>query len=258
MRWVRLSALPDGKAFNKNRPKSLDWQIRDGGVWFQGRKRIHAADPESFEFLDDEESFLARDSKHVFHGPSKVTAIDVATFEPLGDRYYRDKQLVYLEHETSIRPLKGRDVKHFVVLGNGYARDSVHGYYWGSPIRKCKQPLTLELLADDQSTADLYARDVEHIYFESAALPGADVASWTLLPDGFSRDEKRIYFGASKLPRVHAETWQHIKGAFSKDERTVYSMQFPIQGADPESFRVKANGRACDKHGEFDGYGERV
>ena len=146
MNWVRLSLLPEAKSFSKDHPGSLDWEIREGSVWFQGRKQLKSADPESFEFSDEEHTFLARDCNHVFHASSKVTAIDVATFESLGNRYYRDKDLAYLEYETSIKPLKGRDVENFAVLRNGYARDSVHGYYWGTPMRKCIHPLTLEII----------------------------------------------------------------------------------------------------------------
>ena len=287
MHWVRLSLLPEAKSFNKDHPDSLDWEIRDGSVWFQGRNQLRNADSDSFEFLDDEHTFIARDCNHVFHASSKVTALDVATFESLGDRYYRDKDLVYLEYETSIKPLKGRDVANFSVLGNGYARDSVHGYFWGTPIRKCVHPLALEVIPDGVDTAEGYARDDQLVYYEGAALKDVDVATWQLLPLGFSRDAKSVFHGASRLPRVRVGSWQYLERAYSKDEKTVYLMQFPLKAADPAQFRilrgeystdgthvyqtgqlledadastfqVDENGRAFDKHGAFDERGCRA
>src|SRR3954453_5997747 len=122
--WVRLAKL-----LKMHSVDSENWEIRDSKVLHQG-KPLRNADPDTFEIRDDEQTFLARDRSHVYHAWTMQKSVDRATFESLGDRYYKDKNQAYLEYETSLKPLKGQEVKHFLVLGNGYARDSVYGYYW--------------------------------------------------------------------------------------------------------------------------------
>ena len=183
MNWIKLAQLPDRRIFHKDFPDVIEWEIRDGSVWHRGH-RLKGADADSFETLDAECTFVAQDCRHVYHGESKVTAVDTSSFEALGDRYFRDKNAAYCEYETSLKPLKGRDPVDFVVLGNGYARDSAYGYYWGTPIRKCTNPLTLEIVQEDGETAEDYARDDQNIYCEGAVLIDADIHNLAVVAFG--------------------------------------------------------------------------
>lgn len=156
------------------------------------------------------------------------------TFEVLTDGYCRDKNLAYAEYETSLRPLKGQRVKDFVVLGKGFARDSAHAYYWGTAMRSCSAPMTLELVPD----TTIYARDRDHIYYESAALKGAEVDDWRPLDSGFSTDSRSVFYGAKKLPRVHMDSWEHVEGPYSRDSKSVFLMWWRVKDAAPATFTV--------------------
>jgi DKNYY family len=171
--WVGLAKLPKMRRVSSEHPSLVLWEIRDGKIWHQG-KQLRSADPDTFEIRADEQTFLARDRSHIYHAWTLQKAVDRATFESLGDRYYQDRNRTYLEYETSLKPLKGQDVKRFVVLGSGYARDSVYGYYWGTPLRKCQSPLSLQIVRGDKRWTAEYARDDDHIYYEGAALKDAD------------------------------------------------------------------------------------
>lgn len=226
-------------------PSLVLWEIRDGKVLHQG-KQLRNADPDTFEIRSEPESFLARDRSHVYHAWTMQKSVDRATFESLGDRYYKDKTWAYCEYESSLKPLKGKDPKHFVVLGNGYARDSMYGYYWGTPLRKCESPLSLEIVHGDKKWAAEYARDDHHIYYEGAALKDVDVATWQLLPNGFSRDSEHIYYCAWKLPGVRPGTWRHLEGAYSRDEKSVFLMHIRLKDADPDRWRLLGSDYSTD------------
>ena len=247
MPWVKLSQLPGMRAFSDGFTDLVRWEIRDGSVWFHGSKRLRSANADSFELWGDDCTFLARDDAHVYYGASILRKIDVKMFEALGCRYFRDEKFAYIERESSLATLKGRDVPNFQVLGNGYARDSVYGYYWGSPLRACINPLSLRLIESDIEFADSFAQDDRHIYYEQAALKDVDPATWELLPQGcFSWDAERVYWGASKLPGANRNTWKILEAPYSNDSRSVYFTRFRLRGANPVNFRLLEDGYSTD------------
>lgn len=250
MNWYRLAELPGQRVVNPEFPEIVYWEIRDGSVWHQGRK-LRRANATEFEVRKDDHVFIARDDRWVFHAWSQLKNVDRDSFEVVGDGYCRDKNLAYCEFETSLRPLKGRDRAHFVVLGNGYARDSVHAYYWGKPIRSCASPLTLAL--PEGVRALPYALDDEQVFFESAALRGADRDKWRMLDDMFSGDDTKVYYGAKKLPGVERRSWERVRqeselyiGSYSRDAKSVYVMFFRLRGADPATWRKLTGNYSTD------------
>lgn len=81
-----------------------------------------------------------------------------------------------------------------------------------------------------------YAADSENVYFEGAALKGADPKSWKFIGDCFSADSKGVYFHSRKLPRVNVETWLLVSSCFSRDNASVFYMNHKLKGADPDSW----------------------
>lgn len=232
--WLRLTDLPEQRLLDKDYPSIVYWEVKDGVVWHQGR-RLRGSDPATFEVRTDEEyKFLGRDRSYVYHAWSKLPKLDRATFELLTDNYCKDKNLAYCTYETSLQPLKGRTLKNFQVLGRGFARDAVHAYYWGKPLRSCTAPLTFALV---NGGGDRYARDREQIYCEAAVLKGADAGSWHLLSNGFSRDISNIFYDAKRLAGVDLASWQQLSGPYSRDDKRVYMMWWRVKGADPNTFR---------------------
>ncbi len=235
MSWKRLEELEGQRTTAPGHDDLVYWELRDGGVWHQDH-RLRGVDPANFEILEGTE-FIARDASRVFHAWSVLKDVDRDTFEPLADGYYRDKRLAYFEFETSLKPLKGRTVEGFSVLGAGYARDVSFGYYYGTPLRSCAAPLRLEALGGDGP----FARDRDHIFYDGAALQGADPGSWRSLTRGFSRDAARIFFGSKPLRRVEIASWERLEHPYSRDAKRVFVMNFQLEGATPKSWQ-KLNG----------------
>ncbi|MEL0653337.1 DKNYY domain-containing protein [Algibacter sp. TI.3.09] len=234
MSWKKLSESPNNQVVKKSYDSTITfWKFENGKVWHQWKK-LMSADFKSFEIYENND-FIARDKNNVYHAWTKLNKVDRDTFQEVGNSYWKDKNLAFIENETSITPLKGLDSKSFNYIGNGFAFDKDFAYWCGRVIRSCTSPQTLKIV----DGSDSLAVDSENVYYESGILKGADVKSWQFLQGGFSRDEKRIFFGSKKLPKVDIETWEHIHRAYSKDKNNVYSMSFIEKDKAPKDWNLE-------------------
>lgn len=250
MGWVKLKELQkvDSKAHGFNY-----WKIEDACVWHQGRK-LRKADVDSFEIReDDAQVFIARDKDNIFHAWSLQKTIDRDTFKDAGNGYWLDCHFAYYEHETSIKPLKGEDAKHFKFIGGPYARDSKFAYYAGRVLKTCEAPLNLQLMLDDNCW---YAGDGSQVYFDGAVIKGADFQTWKKLDGGFSCDSKNVYFASKKLPSVKLDSWKIIRGVYSADSTHVYYMNFKLKGADPKTWQLVEHNYSKDSNCVY--YGNKI
>lgn len=185
--WQKLQTLPNQQT---HRGKILYWHIRDGAVWHQHRK-IRRADPATLEVFqtDGGSGFIARDKNHV-----------------------------YAEHETSLRPIAKADPATFRYLGNDWAADRHHAYYAARRIKHCTRLDTLRLIGE------CYAADADHVYWDGKLLPQADPATWQFVAaaPAFSRDARHVYCYWDPLPEADPASWRHLHDSFSKKLRHVY------------------------------------
>lgn len=243
MKWTKLSQLPN-KSLTCGPYKITYWAIKNNKVWHQDRM-LRSADPDSFEVRIKEDSepvteypiheFFGRDKNNVYHAWNKIKSIDRNSFEFIGSQYWKDKHLVYCEYETSLKPLKGNDVENFINL-DGYARDSQFAYYFGKPLKACKDPMSFRLIAENNP---VYAADSGTVFYDGGSLKGSDPKTWKLLTDdGFSGDAKGVYYGSRKLPRVDLESWEKVSNSYSKDKRSVFHMNRKLKDADPQTWEL--------------------
>jgi len=229
MSWKELIEFPDEKVIGKEHNITY-WKIENNKIWHQWKKLV-SADVESFEVYESTD-FIARDKTHIYHAWSKLKQIDRSTFQKAEGPYWKDKNYIYFEYETSLKPLKGLDATSFKYLDNGFAYDKNYAYYYGTYIRSCKRPSTLEIIKENS----LFAKDIDNIYFEGATLKNVDIESWKLLKECYSQDKKSIYYMKHKLPRVDLKTWEHIHKTYSKDKNHVYHMAWIEKDAIPEEW----------------------
>ena len=237
MNWISIAKLAQMKPSTESHGNLAYWESRDGIVYHQNRK-IRKANVDTFEILMDEDSFLARDDKHIYHAWSLKKSIDRDSFEALGDFYYRDQNSAYAEFETSLKPLKGNDPDSFATLGCGYARDSSHGYFWGKPLRSCTSPMTLKVVESNDEKIMDYAMDSDFVYCESAALKNVDLDTWQPRVRGFSIDKNTVFYCNHSLAKVDPPSWQHITSCYSRDKNNVYHMARRIKKASPENWKL--------------------
>jgi len=200
MSWKKLTDFPDNKVIKPSYDSTITyWKVENGKVWHQWKKLIKA-DIESFEVYKNND-FIGRDKDFIYHAWTKLSKVDRATFQEVGDSYWKDKNYAYLEYETSIKPLKGLDVSNFKYLGNGYAYDKSFAYFFGKVLKSCNHPTTLTVVSKNKS----FARDIEHIFYESAVLKNADLKTWKLLENG------NIYIKHSQKIKIECIVWNKYK-----------------------------------------------
>ena len=247
--WVNLSTLPGQKLDCKEYGFNY-WRIEDGSVWHQ-RKRIRKADPATFEIRSDyDQVFVGRDKDHVYHAWSLVSKINRDTFKSAGGGYWVDQYRAYYEFETSIKPLKGEDARHFKYIGGPYARDAEFAYYAGRVMKSCTDPMLLHLVVDDDCW---YAGDKTRVFYDGAELRGADFASWTHVEGGFSKDVSSVYFGSKKLPGAKVASWKIIADNYSRDEKSVYNCCFKLKDVNPDEWQPLSHGYSRDQHNVYYG-----
>lgn len=66
-----------------------------------------------------------------------------------------------------------------------------------------------------------YARDFEHVYFQGAAIPGADPVYFRILGPDLGRDDRHV-FKAHHLLSADARNFKRLDDHLSKDSRRVY------------------------------------
>lgn len=242
MSWQKLANLPGQQVVNEEFPEIIYWSISNEVVLHQGRK-LTKADAGSFEVwlpgydgavpATAQSPFVARDKACVYHAWSRLPKIDRNSFRHSGGSYWQDDAHVYCEHETSLQPLKGADPASFKVFFDGdYAADAEHVWYAGRLMKNAHAASFSVYKADT-----CFAQDQGQVYFEGAALPRVDPATWEYLQGGFSRDAKSAYFCEQKLPRADVKSWQPQTPSFSKDVKQVYWMNRAIKGADPATWQ---------------------
>lgn len=243
MAWVRLIDIP-GQRIDSSSGNFYYWKIESGQVWHQERK-LRKADSASLEVWrgTDDDVFIARDKSHVYYAWSVQKSIDRDSFQSMSNGYWRDKNLAYCEHETSIKALKGSDSKGFRFVGGPYAADGQFAYYGGRVLKSCARPTALELMPDSNSW---YAGDGERVYFDGAELKGVQFSDWNYLSGAYSQDGRSVYFGAKKLGRVHLETWERLEDNYSRDSKSVYYLFSKIKGANPETWTYLSQGYSRD------------
>jgi hypothetical protein len=117
-------------------PKSFrivaEWLATDGRYVYFQFSRLEGADISTFS-IDKEDSAIVRDSMNVFMSGVHVVGADPITFHRIGESYYyRDKKAVYYFSSK----LTGVDLESFEVIGNswGSARDKHRQYKDGQPL----------------------------------------------------------------------------------------------------------------------------
>lgn len=234
MKWKKLLEY---KKYQARTPTNfIQWEIKKGKVLYSNQS-LKGVDMESFEIPEnfyDINTLISRDKENVFYGWSKIKKIDRNSFIYLGTNYWQDKNYVYAEYETSLKPLKGLDVRNFKYLGNGFGFDMNYAYYFGIYIKSCKSPTTLRSIKGGKYAC--FAKDVDNIYYQGAALKNVDIGSWTPIDDFYSQDKKSIFYMKNKLPRVDIDTWEYLGENYSKDKNQVYNMNFVEKDANPNEW----------------------
>ncbi|HSW05579.1 DKNYY domain-containing protein [Aquabacterium sp.] len=194
-----FEALDEHHARDRHRVYHAD-TYRDSQDYFTTQrirlKVLADADPASFRLL---EQGYARDAHHLYFDGQAFAVRDVASFEVLEHGFARDQHSGYYLRA----PVRDSDGSRFEVLAPHYAKDARHAFFAdldyrrSGPARVRTRRLTGAELATFKVLERGYAVDAGRVYWEGEPVPGADSASFSLLPsstgDADAHDAQRRY-----------------------------------------------------------------
>lgn len=223
---------------------------------------------------------FAADQNRILHLGEPIDCdedIDVATFEALGERYFRDARAVYCTrygwdcYETIV--VEGADPSSFEALGSSFGRD--HGVLFnnGDVEEGATSPGTFEPFHP------FFARDERRVYHlafggkhtDSVGLrpvEGADPGTFVVFNEHYARDAAGVFFylndpGDSalcelhQLHGVHANDFELVAclgpgGGRDRKRGLLYNCgQLELAVNDPLSFEGLSDGTARDRTGRY-------
>ena len=210
---------------------------------------------------------------------------DSATFVALDDHYGKDKRAVYfgdtyrdgkeyfLVKRVRVGPIVGADPASFRLLKDGYAADTLHAYYLGTPFA-VRDVASFEVLeygyardrmrgynrlteiagSDGASFVALdldYAKDATHAWYSyldndpktgrmrsvSLDIKGVDAASFVTRTSGYAIDAKRIYYRGRAIS-ASPDGFECLTPSYAKNTSEVLYYGKPIGGAEAATFHV--------------------
>ncbi len=93
-----------------------------------------------------------------------------------------------------------------------------------------------------------YAKDTQHVYWETLLINGADPNSFVILGSLYSKDYRKVFWREREIPGADPTSFQIVDGAnlWSKDKKDYYYAAEPLGVLDMSSFKIINNGWAKD------------
>lgn len=157
---------------------------------------VERANPDTFEIVGR----YAKDKNHIFLYNGILHGVDLATFQDMGERNFKDKEHVY---SSSGKVIEGVDIATIEDVPGGagfYIKDKDHiffsdySYQYDYKIIEGVDLATFELLGRNPWMGE-YAIDSHFVYFGSRKIDAADWESFAVMPDGnHAKDKNHTYF----------------------------------------------------------------
>lgn len=264
-----LMAEADSETFGTfNRYNSGGFAKDKNYAYFQG-EIINGADPATFEGYPG----YGKDKNQVYYVPKEglpilqiLPHVDVASFQAIGNNYYKDKHAVYYEGKA----LPELDIVKYTQR-EFYIWDKKVAYFKGNPIEQvdaqtfttihapgCQTPYLLSI--DSYEYNFYYAKDKNTVYLEGQIIPDAKGSTFKMIGNICGKDDAYVYCCGKKMavePDVTTFTYITKPGRpsgtlYYKDKNQVYLYSggdlHAIEGADPDSFSLRGHGYAVDNH----------
>lgn len=169
-------------------------------------------------------------------GPFKTAeGLDVASFEVLSETYTRDENRVYYKvvsnDEFIVIVLPEADPASFEFLEGNLTRDKSRVWY-NYEIQDAVDAATVEPIEG----GPVY-KDKNSVFYQYAAIAGADPASFKHIGSGYYADRKRVYWCTDPIPDADPASFEVMGDSFiAKDTSKIYRSGVHLPGYDVASF----------------------
>ena len=177
-------------------------------------KKIDGSDPNSFEYDNENYTFIAKDKNNVYFDGEKVKGIDVKSVEGMDDLWMKDKNSVFYKGKK-LEKISSND---FNCFDGGMSYDNVlvdkNGAYKLMENENQKDKIipldsknidlkTLERI-DSPMDSSNYFKDKNGVYFlngeKFVKINGADIDSFEVTMSGkYGKDRNNVYFEGKKM-----------------------------------------------------------
>lgn len=218
---------------------SYQYAKDDSQVFYQDNV-IKNADPKTFKVFPGEDIIggrylsckFARDNFNAYLYNKIIVGAQPKTFSPLWGEYCRDETNIFYKGQKFTestapaekvandinkdyirlgdvffyrdKPIPGVDAESFILIGEGFARDSKQVYYYEHPISGVNAGSFKRLNRH-------YSLDNQHVYFHGEgvfkALPGSDPKNFNVINQEFGKDKEQVYYNDHILREVDANTF---------------------------------------------------
>lgn len=179
------------------------------------------------------------------------------TLTSYAQRYEVDRDRVYFGGEMVIHA----DIRSFVDLGFGYAKDRHHVYMNGR-ILEYVDPSSFRLKEsrhrhghantdrDIQEPYKGYHKTSFSVYYGDKKIDAVS-SQFVELDYGYAKDSFSVFFLGEKIKGATCSSFEVLGGGYAKDAFSVYYYGEKVEGAFASTFRYTSNGYAEDNFNTY-------
>ncbi len=213
-----FTAFPDGR--------DVSYAKDNSHVYYEGRL-LPGADPIYFYiFKDDSTGEYSKDTAHPYYYSFEKEPFDL---------YAKDSSRVYFEG----RAVEGADPATFEKLREGYARDNAHVYRSGVVFAGA-DPSTFVVYPPSPGSA--FTKDQAHVYLNGEIFPRADAATFEVMFFGYEKDKNNVYWEYAAIDGADPATFFPLAGGqsvvYAKDINHVYETNRIVPNLNPATVDV--------------------
>lgn len=183
-------------------------------------KPIAGSDGKTFEILDE---FYARDAAHIYYCEfsssrqlrAQVLPCNRDKFTLLAYPFSKDDVAVFYNSKK----IGSADAASFEVLGNGYSRDKISVYFEAQKMLNT-DVATFELYADNERNPEdfRHAKDKYSVFIDGQKIAGADVATFRILSLGYALDRNHVFYKTAVVKNANVATFKTYPHGFGDED----------------------------------------
>ena len=207
--------------------KQNSYKKMDGKVYFtwssgatmkMENKEMKDADFSTFETIKNKENIaLAKDKNHVYKEDKIIENADPKTFEPLKQRFWKDKNHVYfLRVYGNECIINDADPKTFVVVRDSWTKDKTNAFYIYDKLKEVDFQTFTPIDKD-------WAKDKQTYYYQNFKVGGLDFKSAEIISPYYIKDNKNVFFQNKIVNGANPQTFVADKfSGFGQDDKNKF------------------------------------
>lgn len=206
----------------QNSYKKIDGKVyfnwSSGATMKMENKEVKDADFSTFETIKNKEKIaLAKDKNHVYKEDKIIENADPKTFEPIKERFWKDRnQVYYLRVYGNNCLINDADPKTFVVVKDSWTKDKNNAFYIYDKLKEVDLQTFIPIDKD-------WAKDKHAYYYQNLKVDGLDYKTAEILSPYYIKDNDQVFFQNKIVQGANAKTFVADQfSGFGRDDKYKY------------------------------------